>query len=125
MTLVCCKTDLAAIWLFYFPAACAVAGYTRTFTAVLNPSVGLDTIKHLGFDYVKILFMCLILAVFTFVISLILGIIFSPFDLPRMGNLPATAVGSLLHFYIWIVFSIILGFALYKNSARLFQKSEK
>jgi hypothetical protein len=110
----------ALLWgLFYFPVACAVAGYTRSFTAVINPLVGLDTIKHLSFDYVKILLMGLILAVFTFIVSLILGIIFSPFDLPRMGNLPAAAVASLFHFYLWIVFSHILGFALYKNSARL------
>lgn len=110
----------ALLWgLFYFPAACAVAGYTRSFTAVINPLVGLDTIKHLGFDYVKILLMGLVLAVFTFIVSLILGIIFAPFDLPRMGNLPAVAVASFFHFYFWIVFSIILGFALYKNSARL------
>ena len=48
--------SLALLWgLFYFPAACAVAGYTRSFTAVLNPLVGLDTIKRLGLDYVKIL----------------------------------------------------------------------
>ncbi len=111
---------LALLWgLFYFPVACAVAGYTRSITAVINPAVGLDAIKHLGFDYVKILLMCLVLAVFTFIVSLILGIIFSPFDLPQIGNLPLVAIASLFHFYIWIVFSIILGFALYKNSSRL------
>jgi len=110
----------ALLWgLFYFPAACAVAGYTRSLTVVINPLVGLDTIKHLGFDYVKILLMGLVLAVFTFIVSLIVGIIFSPFDLPQMGNLPAAAVASLFHFYFWIFFSIILGFALFKNSARL------
>ncbi len=111
---------LALLWgLFYFPVACAVAGYTRSITAVINSAVGLDAIKHLGFDYVKILLMCLVLAVFTFIVSLILGIIFSPFDLPQIGNLPLVAIASLFHFYIWIVFSIILGFALYKNSSRL------
>lgn len=111
---------LAFLWgLFYFPVACAVAGYTHSFTSVINPAIGLDTIKHLGFDYVKILLMFLGLAIITFVVSLILGIIFSLFDLPQMGNLPAIAVGSFFHFYFWIVFSIILGLALRKNSARL------
>ncbi|MEO6589483.1 MAG: hypothetical protein ABIP06_09280, partial [Pyrinomonadaceae bacterium] len=39
-------TVLAFLWgIFYFPAACAVAGYTRSFTATINPSVGLDTIR--------------------------------------------------------------------------------
>jgi hypothetical protein len=111
---------LSLLWgLFYFPAACAVAGYTRSFTAVINPAIGLDTIKHLGFDYVKILLMTLLLGVFTFIASLIIGIIFSPFDLPRLGNFPAVAIESLFHFYFWIVFSIILGFVLHKNSGRL------
>src|SRR5690606_6332074 len=40
---------------FYFPAACAVAGYTRSFTATISPLIGLDTIKRLGMSYVKIL----------------------------------------------------------------------
>ncbi|MEO7540213.1 MAG: hypothetical protein ABIV21_09300, partial [Pyrinomonadaceae bacterium] len=44
------------LWsVFYFPAACAVAGYTRSFAATLNPFVGLDTIKRLGSYYFKIL----------------------------------------------------------------------
>lgn len=115
---------LSFLWgIFYFPAACAVAGYTRSFAAVLNPSVGLDTIKHLGFDYVKILFMCGILVICTIVLSVVLEIIFSPLNMPQIGNFPAIIVGSLFQFYIWIVFSIILGYALFKNSARLFQKS--
>lgn len=115
---------LSFLWgIFYFPAACAVAGYTRSFAAVVNPSVGLDTIKHLGFDYVKILFMCAILVIFTLVLSVFLELIFSPLNLPRIGNFPAIIIGSLFQFYIWIVFSLIIGYALFKNSARLFQKS--
>lgn len=111
---------LALLWgAFYFPAACAVAGYTRSFTAVLNPSIGIDTIKRLGADYLKILAMCFVLGVFSFGASFVLAIVFSPFDLPRMGNLPATAVGSLFTFYFSIVFSVTLGYALYKNSAKL------
>lgn len=111
---------LALLWaLFYFPAACAVAGYTRSFTATLNPSVGLDTIKNLGFDYAKILMMCLVLIVFSGIAGMILSSIFAPFDLPKMGNLPAKAAGSLFSFYLSIVFSVILGYALYKNSEKL------
>ena len=110
----------ALLWgLFYFPAACAVAGYTRSFTAVINPLIGLDTIKHLGFDYVKIVLIMLILGVFTLIISLISEIIFSFLNLPLIGNLTATALASFFHFYLWIVFSIFLGFALYKNAGRL------
>ncbi|HMJ07832.1 MAG TPA: hypothetical protein VK468_02435 [Pyrinomonadaceae bacterium] len=111
---------LALLWgLFYFPAACAVAGYTRSFFAAINPLVGLDTIRRLGGSYVKILLMCLVLAILSGVVGIVAGTLFSAFDLPGMGNLPATAVNSLFGFYIWIVFSCILGYALFKASDRL------
>jgi len=78
----------AVLWgLLYFPAACAVAGYTRSFTATLNPAVGFDTIRRLGFDYVKILLMGLAIA--------------------------------LCSGYFFVVFSCVIGFALYKASDRL------
>lgn len=111
---------LAFLWgIFYFPAACAVAGYTRSFMATINPLVGLDTIKRLGWDYAKIWLMGLLIVIFSGIIGFILGFILSPFDMPRMGNLPATAIGSLFTFYFSVVFSCILGYALYKASDRL------
>lgn len=111
---------LALLWgLFYYPAACAVAGYTRSFWATLNPMVGLDTIKRLGLDYVKILLMKLALIMFAGFVGVILSAIFAPFDLPRMGNLPAIAIGSWVTFYCSIVFSVILGYALYKNAEKM------
>jgi hypothetical protein len=111
---------LAFLWgIFYFPAACAVAGYTRSFSATLNPFVGLDTIKRLGFSYVKILLMCLLILIISGAASVALAVIFSPFDLPRMGNMPAKIVESFIAFYFSIVFSCMLGFALYKNSDKL------
>lgn len=111
---------LAFLWgVFYFPAACCVAGYTRSFKATMNPSVGLDTIKRLGGDYVKILAMGLVLVIISGIITAILNIIFFPFNLPKMGNLPAIAVGSWFTFYFSIVFSLILGFALYKNAEKM------
>lgn len=108
------------LWgLFFFPAACAVAGYTRSFVATINPLVGLDTIKRLGVDYVKILLMSLVLLVISIFVSFVLGAIFAVFDLPGIGNLPAKAVGALLTFYIWVAFSCILGFALFKSGDKL------
>lgn len=108
---------LALLWgLFYFPAACAVAGYTRSFMATINPLVGLDTIRHLGFDYVKILVMMLLLSIASGVVGAILGVVFMPFDLPAFGNLPAKFFGSFATFYFSAVFAVILGYALYKNS---------
>ncbi len=111
---------LAFLWgLFFMPAACAVAGYTRSFLAVVNPTVGLDTIRRLGLDYVKILLMCGVLFVLWIVVMMLTATVLSPFDLPRMGNIPAKAISFFFGFYISIVFSCILGFALYKASDRL------
>lgn len=110
----------ATLWgLFYLPAASVVAGYTRSFTAVINPSVGLDTIKRLGSSYVKILLMCAVLACLLIASNIVLMAVFSAFDLPRVGNLPATVIQSFINFYLIIVYSCILGFALYKKSDKL------
>ena len=111
---------IAILWgLFYFPAACAVAGYTRSFTATMNPLVGLDTIKRLGTSYILILVMGLLLAIAATLVSGVLSVIFSPIDLPSMGNLPAKAIGSLFGFYLSVVFSCTIGYALYKAADRL------
>jgi len=111
---------IALLWgLFFMPAACAVAGYTRSFLAVINPTVGLDTIRRLGLDYVKIILMCVVLFVLWVFVMMIAAMLFSPFDLPRMGNIPAKIFSSFVGFYFTIVFSCILGFALYKASDRL------
>ena len=108
------------IWaIFFFPAASAVAGYTRSFVATVNPAVGLDTIRHLGLDYVKILLMMFVLGIFTAVVGGVLAIILSPFNMPGVGNLPVTVLSGFVSFYSWIVFAVVLGLALYKNSDRL------
>lgn len=108
------------LWgLIFFPAACAVAGYSRTFTATINPLVGLDTIRRLGVNYVKILAMGLALGIISLFVSGILAAFFAVFNLPMVGNIPATAVGALFTFYFSVVFSCILGYALYKSSDKL------
>lgn len=111
---------LCLLWgLFYFPAACAVAAYTRSFTAAVNPTVGIDTIRRLGLAYVKILFMGLILAIASGLVGGVLAAIFAPFDMPAIGNIPASAIGALFGFYLSVVFACVLGFALYKNAEKL------
>jgi hypothetical protein len=108
------------LWgLFYFPAACAIAGYTRSFSATLNPVLGLDTIRRLGGTYVAILFMGLILGIASLIVSGIAAAVFAPFDLPMFGNLPARAIGALFGFYLSVVFSCILGYAMFKKADKL------
>jgi hypothetical protein len=111
---------ITLLWgLFFFPAACAVAGYTRSFVATINPLTGLDTIRRLGSTYAKILLMGLTLLIAVAIISGILEMLLAPFDLPGFGNLPAKAFGSLFTFYVSVVFSCVLGYALFKNSDKL------
>jgi len=105
------------LWgLFYFPAACVVAGYTRSFASTINPLIGLDTIKRLGGTYAKILMMELALVLASLLFGTILGAILSPLDLPGFGNIPAKFVGSLFSFYLYVVFSCVLGYAIFKKS---------
>jgi hypothetical protein len=108
---------LAFLWgVFYFPAACAVAACTRSFAAVINPLVGLDTIRRMKSNYAKILLMFFALGVSSLVVSGFLSVVFAPFDMPRAGNLSAKLIGSLFTFYFSIVFSVVLGCALFKCS---------
>ena len=111
---------IAFLWgVFFFPAAAAVASYTRSFAATINPLVGLDTIKRLGVDYVKILLMLFVLALASGIAGWFMGLIFSPFNLPGMGNLVAKGFSSLVTYYLAVVFACILGYALFKNSEKL------
>lgn len=108
------------LWgLLYFPAASIVAGYTRSFAATLSPSVGFDTIKRLGADYVKILAFGILLAIMSGFVSGLLGAIFGAFDMPGVGNIPAKAIGAFFGFYLSVVFSCVVGYALYKNAHNL------
>ena len=111
---------IAFLWgLFFFPAAAAVAGYTRSFSATVNPLVGLDTIKRLGVDYVKILLMGFVLLIAWGSAGFVFSTIFSPFNLPSMGNPVAKGFLSFVTFYLMAVFACVLGYALFKNSEKL------
>ena len=52
-------------------------------------------------------------------VSGVLALVFKPFDLPGFGNLPAKALSAVMTFYVSVVFSCILGYALFKASDRL------
>ncbi|MEQ1765252.1 MAG: hypothetical protein ABL984_19140 [Pyrinomonadaceae bacterium] len=111
---------ITLLWgLFYFPAACAVAGYTRTFTSTINPLVGLDTIKRLGVDYVKLLGLTTVMFIASVIVGGVLSLIFAPLALPGLGNIPAKAISALFTFYLVAVFSCLLGYLLFKRADKL------
>jgi hypothetical protein len=104
---------------FYYPMALAVAGYTERFTSVINPLVGLDTIRRMGLDYFKAFGMVVVLQIVGLIVSLIVAIILLPFGVPLIGNLPAKFVNGGIAFYFNLVIACILGLALFKNAEKL------
>ena len=64
------------------------------------------------------LLMALFLLIVSTVVSGGLALAFGVFDLPGLGNLPAKFLGSMFGFYITVVFSCILGYALFKRRVK-------
>jgi hypothetical protein len=105
--------------LFYYPMALTVAGYTQSLGSVLNPLVGLDTIRRMGVTYFKGFGMVVVVQLVALVVSVIVSIITSPFTLPFMGNLVGNFVGATFSFYFNLVIACILGLSLFKSADRL------
>src|SRR5687768_6060388 len=105
--------------IFYYPMALAVAGYTESFGSVINPMVGLDTIRRMGGTYFKAFGMVLVIQMVGFVVAVIVAMITAPFALPFFGNLPATFIDGSLTFYFNLVIACILGLSLFKCADRL------
>jgi len=104
---------------FYYPMALAVAGYTQNFGSVINPLVGLDTIRRMGWTYFKAFGMVVLIQVIGLVVALIVAIITAPFALPFFGNLPAMFIDGSLTFYFNLVIACVLGLSLFKCANRL------
>lgn len=108
------------VWaFFYYPMALTVAGYTQSFGAVVNPLVGLDTIRRMGSTYFKAFGMVLIVLIVSGIVSVIVAVIMSPFNLPFVGNLPANFINGTFTFYFNLVIACLLGLSLYKCADRL------
>jgi hypothetical protein len=111
---------LSVLWgIFYYPMALTVAGYTEQFSAVMNPLVGLDTIKRMGLTYFKAFGMVILIQIVGGIAGMILQIILLPFNLPMIGNLPAKFVNGGVTFYLYLVIACVLGLALHKSADRL------
>ena len=104
---------------FYYPMALTVAGYTQSFGSVLNPLVGLDTIRRMGITYFKAFGMVIVVQVVAFVVGLIIYVITSPLTLPFMGNLVGNFINATFTFYFNLVIACILGLSLFSCADRL------
>ena len=112
--------DASVLWgLFYGPMALCVAGYTEQFSSVVNPLVGLDTIRRMGRTYFKAFGMVLGLQIVGFIISVIVAVVTSPFAMPFFGNLPANFIDGMVTFYFNLVIACVLGLSLHKSADRL------
>lgn len=105
--------------IFYYPMALAVAGYTQSFGSVINPLVGLDTIRRMGGTYFKAFGMVLGLQIAGLIAAVVVAVITAPLALPFFGNLPAMFIDGSLTFYLNLVVACVLGLSLYKRADRL------
>lgn len=105
--------------IFYYPMALTVAGYTQSFGSVINPLIGLDTIRRMGLTYFKAFGMVLLIQVVGFIVSVSVAVITAPFALPFFGNLPAMFIDGSLTFYFNLVIACVLGLSLFKCADRL------
>jgi len=104
---------------FYYPMALTVAGYTQSFGSVVNPLVGLDTIRRMGTTYFKAFGMVILVQVISFVAGMMIFIVTSPLTLPFMGNLVGNFINAIFTFYFNLVIACILGLSLFKCADRL------
>ena len=111
---------IGLLWaIFYGPMALTVAGYTESFGAVINPLVGLDTIRRMGSTYFKAFGMIVIVEIVAGIVAVIVAVITSPFNLPFFGNLPANFITGTTTFYFNLVMACLLGLSLHKCADRL------
>ena len=111
---------LSVAWaVFYYPMALSVAGYTEHFGSVVNPLVGLDTIRRMGGTYFKAFGMVLLIQIVGFIVNVIVATITSPFAMPFFGNLPANLINGSVAFYFNLVVACLLGLSLHKCADRL------
>jgi len=102
---------LIAWAVFYYPMALTVAGYTQSFASVINPLVGLDTIRRMRTTYFKAFAMVIVIYVIAFILNAIVSIVTPP--------LARNIINAPLTFYFNLVVACILGLSLFKCADRL------
>jgi len=105
--------------IFYYPMALTVAGYTQSFGSVVNPLVGLDTIRRMGSTYFKAFGMVMLVYFVAFVIGAMISFVTSPLALPFVGNVVGNFINATFTFYFNLVVACVLGLSLFKCADRL------
>ena len=105
--------------IFYYPMALAVAGYTQSVGAVINPMIGLDTIRRMGATYFKAFGMVLLVQAVGLIVGVVISVITAPLAVPFFGNLPGTFIDATIAFYFNLVIACLLGLSLFKCGDRL------
>ena len=105
--------------LFYYPMALTVAGYTQSFGSVINPLVGLDTIRRMGTTYFKAFGMVVLVYFVAGVARALISFVTSPLVLPFMGNVIGNFIDATFTFYFNLVVACTLGLSLFKCADRL------
>jgi hypothetical protein len=103
---------LFIVWgVFYYPMALTVAGYTQSFASVINPLIGLDTIRRMRTTYFKAFAMVIVVYVIAFILNAIVSVVTPP--------LARNIINAPLTFYFNLVVACILGLSLFKCADRL------
>lgn len=109
------------IWaFFYYPMAITIAGFTQDFKAVLNPTLGFETMRTMGNVYIRAFLMYSALTFGSLIIKGILAFIMLPIlVIPYLGLAVYNTITGVLTFYTSLVLSCIFGLALYKCADKL------
>ena len=111
---------LALLWsIAYYPMALIVAGYSEDLGSLLNPMVGLDTIRRMGEVYLKVFLMYLGVQGIGFGLGRLLSVATQSMTLPLMGNLPDRILNGIITFYSSLAVAYLLGMALHDRAAEL------
>jgi hypothetical protein len=111
---------LALLWaLWYYPMALAVAGYSEDFGSILNPLVGLDTVKRMRIVYWTVFLMYLGVQGIGIVLNLAIMKATISMSLPLMGNIPAQILKGIVTFYTSLVVAYLLGLSLHHCAPEL------
>jgi ABC-type multidrug transport system fused ATPase/permease subunit len=106
---------IALLWgAFYFPTALAVAGYTESIGATLNPLVGFGMMRQMGANYFKASGGYALLTIVAFAIYIAVGVVSM-----IIGQAVAQFFINIVAFYFYIATGALFGFALYRSHKKI------